>query len=222
MLHTLLRPGQTERVEAALAALDEHERGDPEIRATLASLRLGQHDLQAAAALAPVIDGSVGSQPFSVAALLLEAAARDALRDPAAAGRALERALDLAGPNNVLMAFLIHPAPELLERHSRQRTARAVPDRGVLSLLAATSRLAAPPGEPQRLREPISQAETHVLQYLPTNSPRQRSPASSTCRRTLSQTHMRHLYQKLGARRRSEAVEQARALGLLASSTRRP
>ena len=36
------------------------------------------------------------------------------------------------------------------------------------------------------------------------------------------QTHMRHLYQKLGARRRSEAVEQARALGLLASSARRP
>jgi LuxR family maltose regulon positive regulatory protein len=58
------------------------------------------------------------------AALLLEAAARDALRDPAAAGGALKRALDLAGPDSVLMAFLIHPAPELLERHSRQRTAR--------------------------------------------------------------------------------------------------
>ena len=65
----------------------------------MASLRLAQHDPQAAtAALAPAIDGSVGSQPFSVVAALLEAAARDALRDPAAAGRALERALDLAGP----------------------------------------------------------------------------------------------------------------------------
>jgi ATP/maltotriose-dependent transcriptional regulator MalT len=36
------------------------------------------------------------------------------------------------------------------------------------------------------------------------------------------QTHMRHLYQKLGVRRRSEAVEQTRALGLLSSSARRP
>ena len=92
----------------------------------MASLRLAQHDPQAAtAALAPVIDGSVGSQPFSVvAALLLEAAARDALRDPAASGRALERVLDLAGPNSVLTAFLVHPVPELLERYSRQRTAR--------------------------------------------------------------------------------------------------
>jgi len=35
------------------------------------------------------------------------------------------------------------------------------------------------------------------------------------------QAHMRHLYQKLGAHRRSVAVEQARALGLLASSARR-
>ena len=40
--------------------------------------------------------------------------------------------------------------------------------RAVACLLAA-SRLAAPPGEPQRLREPISQAETRVLRYLPTN-----------------------------------------------------
>ena len=85
MLQTLLGPGQTERVEAALAALDEHERGDPEICATLTSLRLAQHDPRAGTAA-------------------------------------------LAGPDSVLMAFLIHPAPELLERHSRQRTGRAVHD----------------------------------------------------------------------------------------------
>jgi len=44
----------------------------------LASLRPAQHDPQAATAtLMPVIDGSVGFQPFSVvAALLLEAMAR--------------------------------------------------------------------------------------------------------------------------------------------------
>jgi LuxR family transcriptional regulator, maltose regulon positive regulatory protein len=36
------------------------------------------------------------------------------------------------------------------------------------------------------------------------------------------QAHLRHLYRKLGAHRRSVAVEQARALGLLASSARRP
>jgi ATP/maltotriose-dependent transcriptional regulator MalT len=35
-------------------------------------------------------------------------------------------------------------------------------------------------------------------------------------------THMRHVYDKLGAHRRHEAVEQARALGLLAPAARRP
>ena len=137
------------------------------MRATLASLRLAQHDPQAAAALAPVIDGSAGVQPFSVvAALLLEAMAHDAVGDQAAAGRALERALDLAGPNSVLMAC---------SSTRRRSCSSAIPGSaprapsliaGVLSLLAAASRLAAPPGEPQRLREPISQAETRVLRYL--------------------------------------------------------
>jgi len=36
------------------------------------------------------------------------------------------------------------------------------------------------------------------------------------------QAHMRHLHQKLGSHRRSVAIEQARTLGLLASSARRP
>jgi LuxR family transcriptional regulator, maltose regulon positive regulatory protein len=34
-------------------------------------------------------------------------------------------------------------------------------------------------------------------------------------------THMRHLYAKLGTHRRAEAVARARALGLLAPSSRR-
>jgi LuxR family maltose regulon positive regulatory protein len=35
-------------------------------------------------------------------------------------------------------------------------------------------------------------------------------------------THMRHVYDKLEAHRRHEAVERARTIGLLALSTRRP
>ena len=216
MLQTLLRPGPTERVEAAPAALDEHERGDPETRATLASLRLAQHDPQAAtAALAPDIDGSVGSPAvLGGGGSAAGGGGTDALRDPAA-GRALERALDLAGPNSVLMASSStrHRSCSSAIPGSAPRAPSLIA--GVLSLLAV------PPGEPQRLREPINQAETHVLRYLPTNSPRQRSPADSTCRRTLSRRTCATCTRS-SARRRSEAVEQARALGLLASSARRP
>jgi len=62
-------------------------------------------------------------------------------RGPAAAGHALERALDLAEPNGTVMAFLLHPAPGLLERPARQRTPWPA---GILSLLAGQA-LCRPP-----------------------------------------------------------------------------
>jgi LuxR family maltose regulon positive regulatory protein len=194
----------------------------------LASLRLAQHDPQAAtAALAPVLDGSVsrvGVHPsWVVAALLLEAIARDALGDPAAAGRALERALDLAEPDRALISFLVYPAPGLLERHARQRTAHAALIADILSLLAGTSppgagSSAAPPGQPRSLREPLSQAETRVLRYLPTNLTVPEIAGQLYLSANTVRTHMRHLYDKLGAHRRHEAVDRARTLGLLAPS----
>jgi LuxR family maltose regulon positive regulatory protein len=224
MVHTLVLLGETGCAEAVLAGLDEQDRGSAEMRTALASLRLAQHDPQAGAtALAPVIDGSVPAVPavWMVTAALLDAIARDALGDPAVAGRALERALDVAEPDRVLIPFLIYPAPELLERQARQRTAHAALIADILGLLAGTSGAAAPPGEPRRLREPLSQAETRVLRYLPTGL----SVAEIAGQLNLSvntvRTHTRHIYDKLGTHRRHEAVERARILGLLAPATRR-
>ena len=66
--------------------------------------------------------GRTGRSPQ---AYLLEAIARDSLGDSGAAHRALERALDLAEPDGVLLPFLLHPAPGLLDRHARHPTAHA-------------------------------------------------------------------------------------------------
>jgi hypothetical protein len=55
---------------------------------------------------------------------------------PAAAGRALERALDLAEPDGRLLWFMLYPAPDLLERRARQRTAHAALIAQILDLLA--------------------------------------------------------------------------------------
>src|SRR5262249_24543376 len=104
MLQALVGLGGTGRAAAAPARPDARERGGAEMCIAPAPLRLAQHDPQAAtAALVPVLDGSVsrvGVHPsWVVAALLLEAIARDALGDQAAARRALERALDLAEPD---------------------------------------------------------------------------------------------------------------------------
>ena len=72
--------------------------------------------------------------------------------------------------------------------------------------------------EGKRLTDPLTDSEARVLRYLPTNlsAPeiaRQLSVSVNTVR-----THMRHVYEKLGAHRRTGAVERARALGLLAPS----
>jgi len=69
-------------------------------------------------------------------AFLLEAIARDTLGDQHAAGQALERALDYAEPDGALLWFLLHPVPELLDRHRRHRTSHAALLADIQSLLA--------------------------------------------------------------------------------------
>ncbi len=217
-LQTLVRLGRTERAEQILAQLDSRERESSEIRIAVAALRLGQHDPRTATAeLAPVIDGSVPGvhPPWVVTALLLEAIARDALGDPAAAACALERALDLAEPDGVVLPFLLHPAPALFERHERHRTAHAALIAQILNLLAGSAP-APPPGARTHLREPLSQSEIRVLRYLPTCLSVQEIAGQLSVSVNTVRTHMRHAYDKLDAHRRREAVERARALGLLA------
>ena len=163
VLHTLVRLGETERAEQALADLGEHERDRGEMRIAAAALRLAQDDPRAAtAALAPVLDGSApaGRPAWLVQAFLLEAIARDALGDPAAAGRALERALDLAEPDGVLLPFLLHPAPGLLERHARHRTAHA-------ALIARDPRTCWPASRPAAARRAAAAARAAERQRDP-------------------------------------------------------
>jgi LuxR family maltose regulon positive regulatory protein len=223
LVHTLVRMGETERAEAVLADLDEQERETGEMRTALAALRLAQDDPHAATvALAPVIDGSapVTQRVSVIQALLLEAAARDVLGDPGAAGRALERALDLAEPDGAVLPFLLHPTSGLLERHSRHRTSHASLVSEILGLLARASG-PAPAPSPQPLREPLTDSETRILRYLPTNLSAQEIANEVYLSWNTVRTHMRHLYAKLDVHRRHDAVERARALGLLAPSWRR-
>jgi LuxR family transcriptional regulator, maltose regulon positive regulatory protein len=222
LLHTLVRLGDTERAELTLAGLEEQDRGCGEMRIATAALRLTQNDAPAAAAaLAPALNGSapVDWPNWLVEAFLLEAMARDSLGDPAAAGRALERALELAEPDGVRSLFLLHPAPGLLERHARYHTAHAALIAEILSLLHG-NKPASPPIRPQAPLEPLSESEIRVLRYLPTNLSAPEIANELYVSPNTVKTHMSHLYAKLGAHRRAEAVERARALGLLARSAR--
>ena len=223
LLHVLVRLGEMERAEQALAELGEPDRERGETRTALAALRLAQDDPHAAtAALAPVLDGSAPlvRRTWLVGAFLLEAIARDALGEPAAAERALECALDLAEPEGVQLFFLLHPAPGLLERHTRHRTAHASLIAQILNLQAGKGP-APSPTAPQPPLKPLSGSEIRVLRYLPTNLSTPEIANELHVSRNTIRTHMSHLYAKLGTHRRTEAVERARALGLLAPLARR-
>jgi len=220
LLHTLVRLGDVKRAEQTLANLGEHDRDHGEMRIAAAVLRLAQDDPRAAmAALAPVLDESAPLvwPTWLVEAFLLEAIARDALGDGSAAERALERALHLAAPDGALLWFLLHPVPGLLQRQARHRTAHPALIADILSLLAG-NRPAPPPAGPPPPVEPLSDSEIRVLRYLPTHLSAPQIASELYISHNTVRTHMRHLYAKLGTHRRFEAVERARALGLLAPS----
>jgi LuxR family maltose regulon positive regulatory protein len=240
MLQTLVRLGQTGQAEQALAEMAKDERSSAEMRIAVAALRLATGDPQAATdALAPVPEGSASSvRPIrKVSALLLEVQARDALGEVAAAGRVLERALDITESNGMLLPFLLDPIPALLERHRRTGTAHPQLISQLLHLLAP------PPGGPRghggagsprggavlggivpprvTLPTPLTDSETRVLRYLPTHLTVHEIANELFLSVNTVNTHRRHLYAKLGVHSRHEAVDRARALGLLAPSAPR-
>jgi LuxR family maltose regulon positive regulatory protein len=161
----------------------------------------------------------VGWRSWLVEAFLLEAIARDVLGDPSAAGRAVERALDLAEADGALSWFLLHPAPGLLARQARQGTAHAALIAEILGLLSENT--PAPSARQRPLLDPLSKSELRVLRYLPTHLSAPEIAGELYVSPTTVKTHLRNLYAKLGVHSRTDAVEAARALGLLAPSAQR-
>jgi LuxR family maltose regulon positive regulatory protein len=68
----------------------------------------------------------------------------------------------------------------------------------------------------EALREPLSQAELRVVRYLPSNLKAAEIASGLCVSPNTVRTHLRHIYAKLDAHTRSEAVARARRLGLLA------
>jgi LuxR family transcriptional regulator, maltose regulon positive regulatory protein len=119
----------------------------------------------------------------------------------------------------VILPFLMFPAPELLERHSRLHTAHASLVAEILAVLAGRAPTARP-GRAQPLPEPLSDTELRVLRYLPTNLPAPELASELFVSVNTIRTHTRHMYAKLGVHKRAKAVERARELGLLAPTLR--
>ncbi|HUA46704.1 MAG TPA: LuxR C-terminal-related transcriptional regulator, partial [Solirubrobacteraceae bacterium] len=220
-LEMLVRMGETELVERALEDMDVDVRAAGEMRVVLTVLSLAREDPEgAAAALEPIFaDASPIENPrWKTQALLLKAIVEDALGDTGASSRALERALDVAEPDGLLLPFLLHPAPALLERHARLRSTHAALISEIRNLLSGHAP-AARPEQAEPLREPLSESEVRVLRYLPTNLRAPEIAAELFVSLNTIRTHLRSVYAKLGVHSRADAVKRARELGLLSPSS---
>ena len=220
---TLLRLGRTAEARQVLADLSDHERRWGEARTALASVCLADRDAPAALeALGPVLDGTARVlHPGSlIEALLVHAVACDRLGDKQAAESDVERALDLAESDAQLFPFVLVRPRKLLERHPRHRTAHAALLADVLDVLAG-SPLPVPVGAPLEQIDALSESEVRVLRYLPSQLSAPEIAGELYVSTSTVKTHMRHVYAKLRVHTRTEAVERARALGLLGPFQRR-
>jgi DNA-binding CsgD family transcriptional regulator len=89
-------------------------------------------------------------------------------------------------------------------------------------LLGEVKRSTPPTAEPPWPGEPLTKRETRVLRYLSTHMGAPEIAAELYISANTVKTHLRHVYRKLGAHSRHEAVQRARAIGLLAAPFGRP
>jgi len=220
ILQVRVRMGDTAAVRNSLAGMGPEERSRADMRIAAGTLHLAVGDAEAAVeALGPVIERRAPAlHPlWAVAeASLLDAAARERLGDRRSAEASIERALELAEREGIILPFALAPVRELLERQRGQGTAHASLLTTILDVLAgATPQRHAPP-----LREPLSDAELRVVRYLSSNLTATEIAHEVCVSPNTIRTHLRHIYAKLDAHSRTEAVTRARQIGLLASALR--
>jgi LuxR family transcriptional regulator, maltose regulon positive regulatory protein len=220
LLQTHARMGEVGAARTALAASCEQDRDVALMRVAAAAIDLAEgRPEHAIDVLAPVIDRSAPAlhhRSANLEALLLDAAARDQRGERRAAEASLERALDLAEVEGIVLPFILAPVQDLLERLPRHRTAHAALLRTVLDIMAGAS--ARPRLNPEGLVEELSNAEVRVARYLPSNLKAPEIAAELCVSANTVRTHIRHIYAKLDAHERNAAVSRARELGLLARS----
>jgi LuxR family maltose regulon positive regulatory protein len=105
------------------------------------------------------------------------------------------------------------PVRPLLKRHPRHKTAHPALLSEILDVLAGSS--ARPRGEPAPLSEDLSEAELRVLRFLPSSLKAPEIAAELFVSPNTVRTHLRHIYSKLDAHSRREAVDRARELRLV-------
>jgi LuxR family maltose regulon positive regulatory protein len=217
LLQTHVALGDAAAARACLAGIDPQLRVDQMIiRVSEAALCLAEgRPRDAVDVVASLLEGP--DEPIRLSwpriqALLCDAVARDQLGDPRRREASLERALELAGPERLILPFVLPPARELLKAHSRAHTARPALLAAILEVLAGSS---PSPREATPGPDELSPAELRVLSYLPGSLTADEIAAELYLSANTVRTHVRHIYAKLDAHNRGQAVSRAGELGLL-------
>jgi LuxR family maltose regulon positive regulatory protein len=149
---------------------------------------------------------------------LLAGIAHIHVRDRNAAGSAAEAALAAAEPDRLIFPSAVTDAAELLDALPRHETAHGALLAEIADMLRGTP-APAPSAERELLASPdeLSPSELRVLRYLPTNLTRPEIARELYVSIHTVNTHIHHIYSKLGAHDRSSAVQQARELRLLST-----
>ena len=218
LVQTQVRMGELSAARAALVDIGEEERDSSNIRIAAAAMHLAEgKPEQALNQLLPVIEGiapAIQRASATIEAQVLDAAGREQLGDQRGAEASLERALDLAEADGILFPFILAPVGGLLDRHPRHRTSHATLLRNIRGLLEGSS--ATRRSETAPLLDELSHAELRVVRYLPSNLKAPEIAGELCVSANTVRTHIRHIYAKLDAHDRTEAVGRARELGLLA------
>ena len=163
---------------------------------------------------------SVGPSFTLVETHLLAGIAHLDMGNRSAAAAAGEAALAAAEPDRLILPFAMTGAAELLDALPRHETAHRALLADIADVLRGTP---VPSAEGERLSPPeeLSPSELRVLRHLPTNMTRPEIARELYVSVSTVNTHIRHIYSKLGAHNRASAVGRARELRLLSTATSR-
>jgi LuxR family maltose regulon positive regulatory protein len=154
-----------------------------------------------------------------IEAWLLDALAHRALGERDSAEASTEQALALSEPDGRAgMVLTVPGVRELLLEHPVHRTAHGAHLRHLNDLLSGSE--PEPAVTATALQEPLKERELAVLRFLSTNLTAAEIGDELFLSVHTVKTHMRKLYAKLEVHTRTEAVQQGRALGLLAPARR--
>jgi LuxR family maltose regulon positive regulatory protein len=218
----LLAAGELDAARAALERGGTTAGGLPEcaeldVRRAAIELRAGA-PARAERALTAALAGREPRPATLLEAWLLRALLEREKGEPRAAAQALDRALAVAEREPFRAAFLLgEPGVcELLEAQAQTGTEHPA----LLEVLLDGAGVSRTPVAP--LVEPLTEREQRILRYLPTMLSNAEIGAEVYVSLNTVKTHLRSIYRKLGASGRADAVEKARAHGLLPSGIKRP